>query len=56
MGDKRVTFLLWQDLEISFGVFGDISAAGVMKRRQSEGREGKEDEAEQIQEGGMGGG
>lgn len=39
MGDNRVTFLLWQDLEISFGVFGDISAAGVMKWRQSEGRE-----------------
>lgn len=39
MGDNRVTFLLQQDLEISFGVFGDISAAGVMKWRQSEGRE-----------------
>lgn len=47
IGDKRVTSLFCQDLEIHFGAFGDISAAGATVWRRSEGHErmrGKRDE------------
>lgn len=48
MGDNRPTFLLWQDLEIHFGAFGDICAAGATVWRRSEGQERRqEDEGEE---------
>lgn len=48
IGDKRVTFLFWQDLEIHFGAFGDISAAGATAWRRSEGHgRWQEDEGEE---------
>lgn len=54
IGDKRVAFLLWQDLEIHFGAFGDVPAAGAAAWRRSEGharwQEDEEDEGEDVPE------
>lgn len=53
MGDNGGDVVL-QELQISFWLFGDISAAGATERRQSEGHrrrrdEGEENEEEQIE-------